>query len=68
MLFKELLQFNITITYQKFSKLLYFVGVGGLEPPTSSVSAKYSNQLSYTPICVDSDGVEPPSQDFQSRA
>ena len=26
------------------------VGVKGLEPMTSSVSAKYSNQLSYTPI------------------
>ena len=32
-------------------RLLLVVGITGFEPVTSSVSGKYSNQLSYTPIC-----------------
>lgn len=35
------------------ARLFLMVGVSGLEPETSSMSTKRSNQLSYTPIaCV----------------
>ena len=49
---------NRTSDTRIFSPLLYhwatlalnMVGVGGLEPPTSSLSEMRSNQLSYTPM------------------
>lgn len=40
----------------------------GFEPSTSSVSAMYSNQLSYIPIMVGQVGIEPTPLDFQSNA
>ena len=30
--------------------IITMVGIGGLEPPTSSLSEMRSNQLSYTPV------------------
>ena len=35
------------------------VGWNGLEPSTSRLSAECSNQLSYQPILVDMNGIEP---------
>ena len=37
-------------------------GVTGLEPATSGVTGRHSNQLSYTPLyLVGGDGIEPPT-------
>ena len=40
---------QLSYTPKPFSLLLYLVGLGGLEPPTSRLSGVRSNQLSYKP-------------------
>ena len=50
-LFRPLLYHWATLAY-KFNTLNWMVGIGGLEPPTSSLSEMRSNQLSYMPIII----------------
>ncbi len=54
---KEIVNTNIDlvvdsnhIVFSSGTRLIRIVGIAGLEPATSSVSAMYSNQLSYIPI------------------
>ncbi len=44
-----------------------WVGLGGLEPPTSSLSGKRSNRLSYRPFTYAPDLREPPDSPEGSR-
>ena len=43
------------------------VGSSGFEPPTSRLSGARSNQLSYEPVLVEMNGIEPMTPCLQSR-
>ena len=43
---------------------MLLVGRGGLEPPTFRLSGECSNQLSYRPLLVPSEGIEPPAYHY----
>ena len=59
------IQFSKYLEKHNPSRLL--VGSSGLEPPTSRLSGVRSNHLSYEPILVEINGIEPLTPCLQSR-